>query len=230
MLIKYQLRRFQLQEWLLLPSRFRHRFSSICVSSPHTRVRTIDTRLTQFSSGVNAASEISPPTQASPAPGSSICTNTIACPQQDGCAYTTYGQVFFARCTIDLYGGDIPGGAAPASGTKDCADRCATTPGCMAASWKIPTRICYLKSTLNEGVYSPLVNSKSLFRHELSTVLTMFRCLPGFVIQHGRKRYQWRGRIIIWEWFAYSRMDAKQAVRSRESACKRCLSAARRPR
>ncbi|OSS47663.1 hypothetical protein B5807_07311 [Epicoccum nigrum] len=83
-------------------------------------------------SDVNAASEISPPTQASPAPGSSTCTNTIACPQQDGCAYVSSGLTFYARCTVDLYGGDIPGGAAPASGTKACVDRCADTPGCVA--------------------------------------------------------------------------------------------------
>lgn len=183
MLNQYQVRRVQLQEWLLLPSRCRLRFSSIYVSSPHIDVCTIDTGLTHLSSGVYAASEISPPTRPSPFPGSSICINTIACPQQDGCSYLTAGKVFYARCTIDLYGGDIPGGAASAAGIKECADRCGITQGCVAASYKIPTKICYLKSTLKPGVYSPLVDSKSLSRNELSMALTVFRCLPGFLMQ-----------------------------------------------
>jgi hypothetical protein len=88
----------------------------------------------------------------------------------------------------------MPGGAARASGTKACADRCASTLNCVAASFRIQSGICYLKSTLKEGVYSPVVNSKSLFRHEFSTLLTMFRCVSGALMQHGRKRCRWRGR------------------------------------
>ncbi|KAF2995106.1 hypothetical protein E8E13_004037 [Curvularia kusanoi] len=120
---------------------------------------TLNVGTTKSVSNVEAASMTRSATQASPSPGSSTCTNSITCPQQDGCKYASGGKTFYARCKIDFYGGDLAGGQAPATDSKACADRCASTRGCVAMSWKIPTKVCYLKSSLKQGVYSAMVDS-----------------------------------------------------------------------
>ena len=109
------------------------------------------TKLTnERNNDVNAGTQVKPATEQEPAPGSSTCDTIINCPNDDYCRYTTNGKSYITRCNYDYYGGDIALG--PTDSLADCASRCSTFAGCVAATWV--GGMCYLKSSDYKIVYN----------------------------------------------------------------------------
>jgi hypothetical protein len=103
--------------------------------------------------------------------GKTSCGTDIDCDKaaEDGCAYTTDGKTFVARCNMDFYGSDMS--LISTDDLESCITDCTQTVGCKSVSWSTGT--CYLKSAIPKGDYSQWVQGMShRLRADLKRVLT----------------------------------------------------------
>jgi hypothetical protein len=109
--------------------------------------------------------------------GKTSCGTDIDCDKaaEDGCAYTTGGTTFVARCNMDFYGSDLS--LTSTDDLEGCIADCANTVGCKSVSWSTGT--CYMKNAIPKGNYNQWVQGMS---HCSCTVvkrlLTSCRRLP----------------------------------------------------
>jgi acetyl-CoA carboxylase beta subunit len=81
--------------------------------------------------------------------------------KDDRCHYVSPANAsatFVARCQMDFYGGDM--GLTVTEDLTSCVDECAATEGCMAVSFSTGT--CYMKSSIQQNVYSQWVQAAYL--------------------------------------------------------------------
>lgn len=128
----------------------------------------------QRDNDVNAGTQVKPATEQEPSPGSSTCDTTINCPDDDYCRYKANAKSYITRCNYDYYGGDIALG--PTNSLADCANRCSTFSGCVAATWV--GGMCYLKSGDFKIVYNAFVDSELFLAVVIGSCTNMDRCLP----------------------------------------------------
>lgn len=183
--------------------------SSFDLHNPHPHHHLIP-----FSTAVEGAT-LTGPSRASPTPiPHSFCSSPLKCPSTNNCIYPAGPgglrlKPFVLACTTDFYGGDLSN--APAADITACVNQCAVVGQCVAVSYKISTKTCYLKKELKKGIYSSDVTGEwSSLLARLETCegarLTCCRCVRSIELWGGarcrsascRESGQWGNRGIGW--------------------------------
>ncbi|USW48743.1 Putative carbohydrate-binding WSC, PAN/Apple domain, alpha/Beta hydrolase [Septoria linicola] len=121
--------------------------SSISSTSSSSVVVSASTTMTSSSASISSSSSSSSTSSSATA---SASATVLSCPASNSTTYTSNNRSYMIECGIDHAGGDMK--AVNANSLNQCADACATTDGCLAASFL--GAACYLKSSVGASVFN----------------------------------------------------------------------------